>query len=670
MHSSQRMNSNSTTNDRRLPSALRFSNRYPSHSTVLSHRTQDVDPQSGKTTRISSQVYSNNPLYNRLSTASNTNCLINSPRTKASISTGSELFKRFTGEVEDPVENSNFSESGNIESTKFDSKGPGSRTIQDILFDPELEYLLLLKSIFNSAYELGIKTFMMILAWVHIVLSYLKKSLEDSRAAKHELSTENIPKTSKESEILHNNQRDTPKRKKPFVPEFPPSEHSTPFQLDGVRENMFNSASIDSSSPSSSRLTRLNDSNSLEIISRRLDQRKRYEYGTRFFERSIGFENEPNLEAMFMRSVAKNDHAWDQKPLSLESDNYNSIDSIKQDPNNNIFEQASNSEGITKIAEITGSIKKLFKNKRNSTENYDNDILRTPEFNIPESLGNLEWLKNDNDDYIVNLESTELFKSYQKVMEERKKLRKLVSLSKLKESYKLRPLGFDQLAFVNNIWNSAELNKVVVEAYNIPITVKDLKTLDNRKWLNDNIIDFYMKLLVARSQNSAELLPKIHIFSTHFYSTLSSKGYKGVARWAKRAKIDVTQLDYIFVPVNLNQVHWALGVINNKDRSFQYYDSLFGHAGPEIISRLEEYLTGETKRLYGDDYSGADYSDYERDTAVDCPQQENGSDCGVFTCTAVDYISRSSELFYSQADMLTIRQRMAYEICQNKLLTH
>ncbi|GMF82728.1 unnamed protein product [[Candida] boidinii] len=179
-----------------------------------------------------------------------------------------------------------------------------------------------------------------------------------------------------------------------------------------------------------------------------------------------------------------------------------------------------------------------------------------------------------------------------------------------------------------------------------------------------------MKLLVARSQNSAEVLPKIHIFSTHFYSTLSSKGYKGVARWAKRAKIDVTQLDYIFVPVNLNQVHWALGVINNKDRSFQYYDSLFGHAGPEIISRLEEYLTGETKRLYGDDYSGADYSDYERDTAVDCPQQENGSDCGVFTCTAVDYISRSSELFYSQADMLTIRQRMAYEICQNKLLTH
>ncbi|GMF86499.1 unnamed protein product [[Candida] boidinii] len=117
---------------------------------------------------------------------------------------------------------------------------------------------------------------------------------------------------------------------------------------------------------------------------------------------------------MFMRSVAKNDHARDQKPLSLESDNYNSIDSIKQDPNNNMFEQASNSEGITKIAEITGSIKNLFKNKRNSTENYDNDILRTPEFNIPESLGNLEWLKNDNDDYIVNLESTELFKSYQK----------------------------------------------------------------------------------------------------------------------------------------------------------------------------------------------------------------------------------------------------------------
>ncbi|GME66554.1 unnamed protein product [[Candida] boidinii] len=668
MHVSQRMNSNSTTNGRRLPSALRFSNRYPSHSTVLSHRTKDSDPQSGKTTRVSSQTYSNNPLYNRLSTASNTNGLINSPRTKASISTGSELFKRFTGEVGDPFESSNNSESGNIEKAQFDSKGPGSRTIQDILFDPELEYLLLLKRIFNSAYEFGIKAFMLILAWVHIILSYLKKTLEN-RVEKHGIDTDNTPKTNKEREISPNNQRDTPRRDESFIPNFPPSEHSTPFQQDIARENMFNSASVDSSSPSLSRLTKLNNSNSLKNICRRLDQEKKDAYGTRFFERSVGFENEPNLEAMFMRSVAKNDYTSRQKFLSLASDSYNFSDSLSHDANNNIFEQASNSEGIAKIAEISSSIKNLFKNTRNSTENYNN-VLRTPDFNIPESLGNLEWLKNDNDDYIVNLESTELFKSYQKVMEERKKLRKLVSLSKLKESHKLKPLSFDQLTFVNSVWHSSELNKVIVDAYNIPITVKDLKTLDNRKWLNDNIIDFYMKLIVARSQNSAELLPKIHIFSTHFYSTLSSKGYKGVARWAKRAKINVTQLDYIFVPVNLNQVHWALGVINNKDRSFQYYDSLFGHAGPEIISRLEEYLTGETKRLYGDDYSGADYTDYERCTAVDCPQQENGSDCGVFTCTAVDYISRSSGLFYSQADMLTIRQRMAYEICQNKLLTH
>jgi len=285
-----------------------------------------------------------------------------------------------------------------------------------------------------------------------------------------------------------------------------------------------------------------------------------------------------------------------------------------------------------------------------------------------ERLKDLEWIKDDNDDYLHNLESTELFKEYQKIMEERLNVQRLSKLKKLKEQAKIIPLKETQLVTVERWWENAYSSTAIINKFNIGITYKDIFTLSDRKWLNDNVIDFYMCLINERAKNDPSL-PTMHVFSTYFFTTLYKRGYQGVKKWAKRAKVDVTAVDYVFVPINIHSSHWALGLINNKERSFQYFDSLFGTGG-DILDNLKNYMVGETKRLYGEKMNGIDYSQYDTNPDMPCPTQQNGFDCGVFTCTMAEYLSRDMPLLFSQEDMPVIRRRMAYEIGTGKLLKH
>jgi hypothetical protein len=50
------------------------------------------------------------------------------------------------------------------------------------------------------------------------------------------------------------------------------------------------------------------------------------------------------------------------------------------------------------------------------------------------------------------------------------------------------------------------------------------------------------------------------------------------------------------------------------------------------------------------------------------PQQENGFDCGVFTCQFLESLSRGEETFaFSQENMPYLRRRMIWEICNRRL---
>ena len=50
------------------------------------------------------------------------------------------------------------------------------------------------------------------------------------------------------------------------------------------------------------------------------------------------------------------------------------------------------------------------------------------------------------------------------------------------------------------------------------------------------------------------------------------------------------------------------------------------------------------------------------------PKQENGYDCGVFTCQFVECLARGGDLDFEQSDMQYYRQRIRYELVKGRLM--
>ncbi|KAL7790829.1 hypothetical protein V8C37DRAFT_383343 [Trichoderma ceciliae] len=100
----------------------------------------------------------------------------------------------------------------------------------------------------------------------------------------------------------------------------------------------------------------------------------------------------------------------------------------------------------------------------------------------------------------------------------------------------------------------------------------DIPRLDEKEFLNDNLINFYIRYLEYKLERERpELLRKVYFFSTFFFEKLkSTKGkinYDGVKAWT--AKVDLLSYDYIFVPVN-EHAHWYLAIICNVPKAIQF----------------------------------------------------------------------------------------------------
>lgn len=169
-----------------------------------------------------------------------------------------------------------------------------------------------------------------------------------------------------------------------------------------------------------------------------------------------------------------------------------------------------------------------------------------------------------------------------------------------------------------------------------------------------------MELLTERSRQN-ENLPKVYSMNTFFLKNLLEKGYSAVRRWTR--KVDIFSYDVIPIPVHKN-IHWCMAIIHFKNKTIRYYDSM-GAPDNMVLNSLEEYLEAESldKRKAPFDKSG-----WTKENMQGIPQQENGSDCGVFSCMFAEFVARNRPIAFSQQHMQYFRMRMVYEICTGKLL--
>lgn len=214
---------------------------------------------------------------------------------------------------------------------------------------------------------------------------------------------------------------------------------------------------------------------------------------------------------------------------------------------------------------------------------------------------------------------------------------------------------------IKNVFRNGNQDEVLSEAFRLTITRKDIQTLNHLNWLNDEIINFYMNMLMERSKEKG--FPSVHAFNTFFFTKLKAAGYQAVKRWTK--KVDVFSVDILLVPIHLG-VHWCLAVVDFRKKSITYYDSM-GGVNNEACRILLQYLKQESVDKKRKELDTNGWQLFSK-KSQEIPQQMNGSDCGMFACKYADCITKDRPINFTQQHMPYFRKRMVWEILHRKLL--
>eukprot|EP01116_Phalansterium_solitarium_P011287 TRINITY_DN2691_c0_g1_i1.p1 TRINITY_DN2691_c0_g1~~TRINITY_DN2691_c0_g1_i1.p1 ORF type:complete len:706 (-),score=239.45 TRINITY_DN2691_c0_g1_i1:161-2278(-) len=227
-------------------------------------------------------------------------------------------------------------------------------------------------------------------------------------------------------------------------------------------------------------------------------------------------------------------------------------------------------------------------------------------------------------------------------------------MEKPKELYPA--LTSEELAIADAALAKGSVADVIADAFNLRLTREDMWRLRDGQWLNDEVINFYMTLLSENSKAAAGDLPRVYCFNTFFYSMLAKHGHSRVAKWTR--KVNLFEYDKLIIPIH-KDVHWTLGVINFKDKRFEYLDSMYSRFD-SCFQVMRKYLQDEAKAK---SYKDLDLSQWTNHSPSDVPQQQNGYDCGVFMCRFAANISQNQPFTFGQKHMLNLRKRMALDIC-------
>lgn len=187
----------------------------------------------------------------------------------------------------------------------------------------------------------------------------------------------------------------------------------------------------------------------------------------------------------------------------------------------------------------------------------------------------------------------------------------------------------------------------------VSISKRDVDLLQPDTFVNDTIIDFYIKYL--KNQIQAEEKHRFHFFNSFFFRKLADldkdpssisdgkAAFLRVRKWTR--KVDIFGKDYIFIPVNFN-LHWSLIVIchpgdvasfkvedlkrSEKVPCILHMDSIKGtHAGLKKL--VQSYLCEEWKERHKDTSEDVSSKFLNlRFIPLELPQQENSFDCGLF----------------------------------------
>ncbi|KHN98950.1 Ulp1 protease family protein [Metarhizium album ARSEF 1941] len=199
--------------------------------------------------------------------------------------------------------------------------------------------------------------------------------------------------------------------------------------------------------------------------------------------------------------------------------------------------------------------------------------------------------------------------------------------SQTKSMTKTNKMPFRQ-RMARHFGDSLSPEKSYLSYYDVLLTVEDIKSLKN-DWLTDNNIAFWEEYL------ERETLPRYPqariVLLRPSMSFLLMK--EPDIRHVRSALPDFSKVTHVFLPINDNRnvsvaeggSHWSLLLVSLLDGIAFHYDSLGGanFAEANLATRRMGEVVGRPMRFIN---------------LEDSPQQENGSDCGVFVCLLMRHL--------------------------------
>ncbi|CAM9891796.1 unnamed protein product, partial [Chrysoparadoxa australica] len=196
---------------------------------------------------------------------------------------------------------------------------------------------------------------------------------------------------------------------------------------------------------------------------------------------------------------------------------------------------------------------------------------------------------------------------------------------------KVANLTEDQESVVHHALHGGPANEMLVTLHNAELTRAKMRCLLPATWLNDEVINLYIKLIADRDVRRVAADPShkpSYLPNSFFLSKLLEKGtynYAGVKRWTRKAKVDVFACSKVILPVNVNNMHWCLAVVWVQEKRIQYYDSM-GGSGMTYLKALLRWLGDEMKDKKSQSFDETGWELVPSQPGT--PQQANGCDCG------------------------------------------
>ncbi|KAK1241258.1 hypothetical protein MKX08_001232 [Trichoderma sp. CBMAI-0020] len=176
--------------------------------------------------------------------------------------------------------------------------------------------------------------------------------------------------------------------------------------------------------------------------------------------------------------------------------------------------------------------------------------------------------------------------------------------------------------------DSLSPEKPFLSYYDVLLTIEDMKSLKN-DWLTDNNIAFWEEYL---EHETLPRFPQARIILLRPSMTFLLMKEPDM-RHVRSALPDFNKVTHVFLPINDNRnvamaeggSHWSLLLVSVLDGIAFHYDSLGGanYAEANLATRKLSEIVQRPIRFVN---------------LEDSPQQENGSDCGVFVCLLMRHL--------------------------------